>query len=96
MLHSFKTNKPGIRFKSPLPIAFNFSQKLVLTPQEQMEYEGNPTLDSAGWKPNYFKTYFALPMQVNYAVESFEIPHYTHNDTPTLHVLCKILYHILK
>jgi len=41
------------------------------------------------FEPQLYKTYFSLPMQVNYVVESLPIPHYTHADTPSLHILGK-------
>jgi len=81
MLHSLKANKP----------AFGTSNKIILTPVEEMEYLNNPTNDSEGWKPTFYKTYFALPMQVNYAVESFQIPHFLHKDTPKLQILADLM-----
>lgn len=81
MIHSLKSNKP----------AFGVSNKIILTPQEEMEYMSNPTKDVEGWKPTFYKTYFALPMQVNYAVESFQIPYFLHPDTPKLHILAELM-----
>ena len=43
------------------------------------------------FSPIMHKSHFVLPMQVNYIVESVPIPHYTHPDTPKLHILCKII-----
>jgi len=34
-----------------------------------------------------YKTYFPLPMQTNYVIEAFPIPHFAHPDTPKLHTL---------
>jgi Predicted Zn-dependent peptidases, insulinase-like len=61
--------------------------KIVLTPEERMEYDQYP---KEIFTPTLYKTYFALPMQVNYVVESVPIPHFTHPDTPKLHILCTL------
>jgi hypothetical protein len=66
-------------------LAFNEPAKLILSAQEKMEYDSYPKEE---FTQKLFKTYFALPMQVNYVVEALPIPHFTHPDTPKLHLLC--------
>lgn len=54
--------------------------------------EGAATKDinSSSFEEKIHKKFFPLPMQSNYIIETFPIPHFTHEDTPKLHVLCKI------
>ena len=60
--------------------AFLKDSKVEATPEEK----STPSYD-----PKIYKTFFPMPMQSNYIVETFPIPHFTHEDTPKLHVLCK-------
>lgn len=53
------------------------------------ESSGNATGENS--KEVLYKTFFPLPMQTNYIVEAFSIPHFTHPDTPKLHVLAELI-----
>ncbi|KAL4435266.1 hypothetical protein ABPG74_017358 [Tetrahymena malaccensis] len=39
----------------------------------------------------YINKFFTLPMQVNYCIQSLEVPHYTHPDTPALNLFAELV-----
>jgi len=55
------------------------------------EWEIDDSMPLPGFQPQLYKTFFSLPMQVNYVVQSLPIPHYTHADTPSLHILADLM-----
>ncbi len=57
--------------------------------EESSSSENNT--DETNSKKIIYKTFFPLPMQTNYIVEAFPIPHFNHPDTPKLHVLAELI-----